>query len=191
MPRGSLFYVFIDDTKTAKLDWIKRVKVIKDTTSALSYLHHDCHSPIVHRDILSNNILLNSDFEARVSDFGTARLLDPNSSIQIACCYLQIHCTRSNPKFRLTMKRASHAFLCQKETLPTVSKLSLVQLKNLDLYMEGDASEIQFENAVQDQDGETLGHTNFACHEFHHLDVGLHSLIEFRLLHPLYTDHGS
>ncbi|KAK9019258.1 hypothetical protein V6N11_053784 [Hibiscus sabdariffa] len=82
MPRGSLFSVFVDDTKTAELDWIKRVKVIKDTTCALSYLHHDCHPPIVHRDISSNNILLNSDFEARVSNFDTVRLLDPDSSNQ-------------------------------------------------------------------------------------------------------------
>ncbi|KAK9019259.1 hypothetical protein V6N11_053785 [Hibiscus sabdariffa] len=82
MPRGSLFSVFVDDAEAVELDWIKRVKVIKDIACALSYLHHDCHPPIVHRDISSNNILLNSDFEARVSDFGTARLLDPNSSNQ-------------------------------------------------------------------------------------------------------------
>ncbi|KAK9019848.1 hypothetical protein V6N11_054356 [Hibiscus sabdariffa] len=82
MPRGSLFFVFVDDTLAAELDWIKRVKVIKDTTSALSYLHHDCHSPIFHRDISNNNILLNSKLEARISDFGTARLLDLDSSNQ-------------------------------------------------------------------------------------------------------------
>ncbi|KAK8999609.1 hypothetical protein V6N11_070768 [Hibiscus sabdariffa] len=82
MPRGSLFSVFVDDEEAVELDWIKRVKVIKDTACALSYLHHDCHPPIVHRDISSNNILLNIDFEARVSDFGTARLLDPDSSNQ-------------------------------------------------------------------------------------------------------------
>ncbi|XVE68082.1 hypothetical protein DITRI_Ditri09bG0040800 [Diplodiscus trichospermus] len=58
-----------------ELDWIKRVKIIKDTACALSYMQ-----PIVHRDISSNDILLNSNLEAFVSDFGTARLLDPNSS---------------------------------------------------------------------------------------------------------------
>ncbi|KAL1059899.1 hypothetical protein V6Z11_1Z143800 [Gossypium hirsutum] len=65
-----------------EMDWIKRVKIIKDTACALSYLHHDCHPPIVHRDISSNNILLNSNLEACVSDFGTARLIDPDSSNQ-------------------------------------------------------------------------------------------------------------
>ncbi|KAL1151186.1 hypothetical protein V6Z11_A09G024400 [Gossypium hirsutum] len=82
MARGSLFCVLADDVEAMELDWIKRVKIIKETACALSYLHHDCHSPIVHRDISSNNILLNSNLEACVSDFGTARLIDPDSSNQ-------------------------------------------------------------------------------------------------------------
>ncbi|MBA0614547.1 hypothetical protein Godav_014835, partial [Gossypium davidsonii] len=82
MARGSLFCVLENDVEAVGLDWIKRVKIIKDTSCALSYLHHDCHPPIVHRDISSNNILLNSNHEACVSDFGTARFLDPDSSNQ-------------------------------------------------------------------------------------------------------------
>ncbi|MBA0876897.1 hypothetical protein Goshw_015063 [Gossypium schwendimanii] len=45
-------------------------------------MHHDCNPPIVHRDISSNNILLNSKLEAFIADFGTARLIDPDSSNQ-------------------------------------------------------------------------------------------------------------
>ena len=56
------------------------MNVVKGIANALSYMHHDCALPIIHRDISSNNILLDSKFEAFVSDFGTARLLDPNSS---------------------------------------------------------------------------------------------------------------
>ncbi|GKV35092.1 hypothetical protein SLEP1_g43405 [Rubroshorea leprosula] len=80
MERGSLFCVLRDDAEAVELDWMKRVNVIKNTAHALCYLHHDCIPPILHRDISSNNILLNSELEALVSDFGNARLLDPDSS---------------------------------------------------------------------------------------------------------------
>ncbi|GKV49011.1 hypothetical protein SLEP1_g55785 [Rubroshorea leprosula] len=80
MERGSLFCILRDDAEAVELDWMKRVNVIKNTAHALCYLHHDCIPPILHRDISSNNILLNSELDAVVSDFGNARLLDPDSS---------------------------------------------------------------------------------------------------------------
>lgn len=63
-----------------ELDWSKRVTLVKDVAQALSYLHHDCSPPIIHRDITSNNILLDTAFKAYVSDFGTSRILKPDSS---------------------------------------------------------------------------------------------------------------
>ncbi len=42
----------------------------------LEYLHHDCLPQIVHRDVKSNNILLDADYEAHVADFGLARVLE-------------------------------------------------------------------------------------------------------------------
>ncbi|XP_024041894.1 probable leucine-rich repeat receptor-like protein kinase At1g35710 [Citrus clementina] len=60
--------------------WTKRVNGVKGMAHALSYLHHDCTPPIVHRDISSNNVLLNSELEAFVADFGVARLLNFDSS---------------------------------------------------------------------------------------------------------------
>lgn len=80
MERGSLFRMLRDDAKAVELHWIKRVNVVKGI--ALSYMHHDCSFPIIHGDISSNNILLNSTLEASVSDFDTGRLLDPDSSNQ-------------------------------------------------------------------------------------------------------------
>ncbi|XP_059451363.1 MDIS1-interacting receptor like kinase 2-like [Corylus avellana] len=82
MERGSLFCILSNDIEAMELDWSKRVNIIKDTAHALSYMHHECIPSIVHRDITSNNILLNSKLEAFVSDFGTAKLLDPDSSNQ-------------------------------------------------------------------------------------------------------------
>ncbi|XP_057482764.1 probable leucine-rich repeat receptor-like protein kinase At1g35710 [Actinidia eriantha] len=82
MERGSLFYALRLDAEAMEIGWSQRVNIVEAIAHALSYLHHDCTPPIVHRDISSNNILLNSQLEAFVSDFGIARLLYPNSSNQ-------------------------------------------------------------------------------------------------------------
>lgn len=63
-----------------ELEWIKRVSIVRGVAKALTYMHHDCSPPIIHRDISSNNILLDFEYEAHLSDFGTARILKPNSS---------------------------------------------------------------------------------------------------------------
>ncbi|KAL1821578.1 hypothetical protein ACET3Z_016447 [Daucus carota] len=78
--KGSLFCALRDDARALELDWSKRVNIVKGISNALSYMHHNCSSPIVHRDISSNNILLNSEMEAFVADFGASRLLNPDSS---------------------------------------------------------------------------------------------------------------
>ncbi|KAK3439016.1 hypothetical protein EUGRSUZ_C03669, partial [Eucalyptus grandis] len=80
MERGSLFCALRDDVEAVELDWSKRLIIVRDMAHALSYLHHDCARPIVHRDISSNNILLDNNMQAFLSDFGTARLLEPNFS---------------------------------------------------------------------------------------------------------------
>ncbi|XP_071733734.1 uncharacterized protein [Rutidosis leptorrhynchoides] len=82
MEKGSLFYALNCSELAIELDWMKRVNIIKDVAHALAYMHHDCNPPIVHRDISSNNVLLNSKMEGFVADFGEARLLDPDSSNQ-------------------------------------------------------------------------------------------------------------
>ncbi|KAK3439024.1 hypothetical protein EUGRSUZ_C03678, partial [Eucalyptus grandis] len=78
MERGSLFRALRDDVEAVELGWSKRLIIVWDMAHALSYLHHDCARPIVHRDISSNNILLDNSMQAFLSDFGTARLLEPN-----------------------------------------------------------------------------------------------------------------
>ncbi|XP_034706259.1 probable leucine-rich repeat receptor-like protein kinase At1g35710 isoform X2 [Vitis riparia] len=82
MERGSLYCMLSNEVEAVELDWVKRVNIVKNMAHALSYMHHDRTPPIIHRDVSSNNILLDSKLEGFVSDFGTARLLDPDSSNQ-------------------------------------------------------------------------------------------------------------
>ncbi|KAL3753099.1 hypothetical protein ACJRO7_000491 [Eucalyptus globulus] len=78
--RGSLAKVLYGGTGAAELDWGTRVKIVQGVAHAIAYLHHNRSPPIVHRDITLNNILLESDLEPRLSDFGIARLLNSGSS---------------------------------------------------------------------------------------------------------------
>ncbi|XP_010256525.1 PREDICTED: MDIS1-interacting receptor like kinase 2-like, partial [Nelumbo nucifera] len=80
MERGSLACLLGNDAEAVELDWVKRVDAIKGIAQALEYMHHHCNPAIVHRDVSTNNVLLNSKLQAIVSDFGTARLLYPDSS---------------------------------------------------------------------------------------------------------------
>ncbi|CAL8150033.1 unnamed protein product [Prunus armeniaca] len=77
---GSLAAILSNENEAEKLDWSTRVRIVKGVAHALCYMHHDCSPPIVHRDITSSNILLHCDYEPCVSDFGTAKLLNPDSS---------------------------------------------------------------------------------------------------------------
>ncbi|KAM7515797.1 hypothetical protein LguiA_005380 [Lonicera macranthoides] len=80
LERGSLASILSNKEDAKELDWTNRVNLIKGVAYALSYMHHDCATPIVHRDVSSKNILLDSAYNASVSDFGTAKFLNPNSS---------------------------------------------------------------------------------------------------------------
>ncbi|KAF3433159.1 hypothetical protein FNV43_RR24261 [Rhamnella rubrinervis] len=78
--KGSLADMLRSENGAKELDWVKRVRVVKGVAYALSYMHHDCVPAIIHRDISRKNVLLDSELETHVSDFGTARFLNPESS---------------------------------------------------------------------------------------------------------------
>ncbi|KAG2675625.1 hypothetical protein I3760_12G014100 [Carya illinoinensis] len=78
--RGSLAKIMENEDSTKVLDWSKRLNIVRDAAYALSYMHHDCVLPIIHRDISSHNILLDSQYDVHVSDFGTAKLLKLDTS---------------------------------------------------------------------------------------------------------------
>ncbi|XP_048130461.1 probable LRR receptor-like serine/threonine-protein kinase At3g47570 isoform X2 [Rhodamnia argentea] len=58
-----------------KLNFIRRINIAIDVASALDYLHHQCHIPIVHCDLKPSNILLDTEMVAHVGNFGLAKFL--------------------------------------------------------------------------------------------------------------------
>ncbi|KAJ8504639.1 hypothetical protein OPV22_005525 [Ensete ventricosum] len=71
-PSGSLEQNLHDDEVKHLLPWDVRFRVATGIAEALSYLHHGCRRPVIHRDVKSSNILLNDQFEPQLSDFGIA-----------------------------------------------------------------------------------------------------------------------
>ncbi|OAY70339.1 putative receptor-like protein kinase, partial [Ananas comosus] len=62
------------------LTWEARIKILLGTAKALAYLHEAIEPKVVHRDIKSSNILIDDEFNAKVSDFGLAKLLGAGKS---------------------------------------------------------------------------------------------------------------
>ncbi|XP_022132721.1 protein BRASSINOSTEROID INSENSITIVE 1 [Momordica charantia] len=76
MKYGSLEDVLHDQKKSGiKLNWATRRKIAIGAARGLAFLHHNCIPHIIHRDMKSSNVLLDENLEARVSDFGMARLM--------------------------------------------------------------------------------------------------------------------
>ncbi|KAL3527901.1 hypothetical protein ACH5RR_012557 [Cinchona calisaya] len=76
MMYGSLEDVLHDRKKIGiKLNWAARRKIAIGAARGLAFLHHSCTPHIIHRDMKSSNVLLDENWEARVSDFGMARLM--------------------------------------------------------------------------------------------------------------------
>ena len=75
MPNGSLDNYLYNQSKV-RLNWSQRLRIIKGVASGVVYLHEEWEKVVIHRDIKASNVLLDSEFNARLGDFGLSRLYD-------------------------------------------------------------------------------------------------------------------
>ncbi|KAL8510445.1 hypothetical protein ACS0TY_017312 [Phlomoides rotata] len=80
MTNKSLDIILFDPTKSTLLDWPRRLNIINGIARGLLYLHQDSRLRVIHRDLKASNILLDSDMNPKISDFGLARTFGGNET---------------------------------------------------------------------------------------------------------------
>ncbi|XP_059078123.1 L-type lectin-domain containing receptor kinase IX.1-like [Cryptomeria japonica] len=75
MPNGSLDKFLYDRGVDTPLIWLRRHRILCGLALALLYLHEEWEQRVVHRDVKPSNVMLDGEFNARLGDFGLARLI--------------------------------------------------------------------------------------------------------------------
>ncbi|KAI3794365.1 hypothetical protein L1987_36995 [Smallanthus sonchifolius] len=99
---------FLYGDKTTTLSWKQRFDIIFGTARGLAYLHDQYHVTIIHRDIKTSNILLDNEFQPKISDFGLIRILPEDKT------HLSTELARSLNSAYVAPEYANHGHLSQK-----------------------------------------------------------------------------
>ncbi|BAT10333.1 Os10g0326900, partial [Oryza sativa Japonica Group] len=83
LPNRSLDTILFDPQKREQLSWETRYQIIHGTARGLLYLHEDSQIKIIHRDLKASNVLLDSNMNPKISDFGLARLCSGTKTTSI------------------------------------------------------------------------------------------------------------
>jgi serine/threonine protein kinase len=74
-----------DESKRLVLCWKLRYKIIQGIGKGLLYIHQASRLKIIHRDLKASNILLDDDFNPKISDFGMARIFGEHQLQDLTC----------------------------------------------------------------------------------------------------------
>uniref|UniRef100_A0A453MLD0 non-specific serine/threonine protein kinase n=1 Tax=Aegilops tauschii subsp. strangulata TaxID=200361 RepID=A0A453MLD0_AEGTS len=80
LPNKSLDFFIFDEDRKVLLDWEKRLAIIVGIAEGLLYLHKHSRLRVIHRDLKPSNILLDSTMNAKISDFGLAKIFSSNNN---------------------------------------------------------------------------------------------------------------
>ncbi|KAE8816339.1 putative LRR receptor-like serine/threonine-protein kinase [Hordeum vulgare] len=72
------------DNNVRTLTWRQRLRIALESAQGLEYLHKGCNPPLVHRDVKTSNILLNSNLEAKIADFGLLKAFNSNIDTHVS-----------------------------------------------------------------------------------------------------------
>ncbi|KAI3440061.1 Protein kinase domain-containing protein [Psidium guajava] len=102
----------LEDESLQSLDWITRLKIAIGAAEALSYLHHECNPPLVHRDIQVGSILLDDKFEVRVGSLSEVRAQDGDSHGNVITRLLRKPQTSEQGHSGLSSANCAHDVFC-------------------------------------------------------------------------------
>ncbi|KAL0341425.1 UNVERIFIED_CONTAM: putative receptor-like protein kinase [Sesamum radiatum] len=122
MEYGSLETQLHGPSRGSALTWHLRMKIALDAARGLEYLHEHCHPPVIHRDLKSSNILLDSNFNAKAMPQLTDRTKLPNivdpvirNSVDLKHLYqvaaVAVLCVQPEPSYRPLITDILHSLV--------------------------------------------------------------------------------